>query len=74
MPEMLTLVSPDWRLLMDTVTPWFYQGRVGHDVSEGFCSCGGYHYPEDGIEIGTKTALVSAENGEPEILVWREPE
>lgn len=59
---------------MDTVTPWLYQGRVGHDVSEGFCSCGGYHNPEDGIEVGTKTALVCTKDGELKTLMWREPE
>ena len=53
-------------------TPWLYRGRVGHDVSEGFCSCGGYHYPEDGIRAGTKTALVVVD-GETKRLEWTEP-
>lgn len=44
--------------MVDNVTPDLYQGRVGHDVSEGFCSCGGYHRPEDRIKVGTKTVLV----------------
>lgn len=39
-------------------TPWLYRGRVGHDVSEGHCSCGGFHRLEDEIKIGTKTVSV----------------
>lgn len=42
---------------MDNTTPDIYRGRVGHDVAEGFCSCGGYHRAEDGIKAGTKTVL-----------------
>lgn len=40
-------------------TPDLYVGRVGHDVSEGFCSCGGYHEAKDSIEVGTKTVLTA---------------
>lgn len=44
---------------MNDQTPDLYRGRVGHDVSEGFCSCGGYHEAKDGIEISTKTVLTA---------------
>lgn len=54
---------------MNDQTPWLYQGRVGHDVSVGHCSCGGYHSPEEGVEVGTKTLLTK--DG---LLVWREGE
>lgn len=54
-------------------TPWLYSGRVGHDVSEGFCSCGGYHYPEDRVQAGTKTVVVLVD-GEVRRVEWREPE
>lgn len=43
---------------MNDPTPYIYSGRVGHDASEGFCSCGGYHYVEDGVKVGTKTVAV----------------
>lgn len=43
-------------------TPWLYEGRVGHDVSEGFCACGGYHRKEDGIKVGTKTVETAADD------------
>lgn len=54
------------------LTPWLYSGRVGHDVSEGHCSCGSYHCPEDQIEVGTKSVLVSVD-GELKTIKWREP-
>jgi hypothetical protein len=50
-------------------TPDIYSGRVGHDVFEGFCSCGGFHRPEDGIRAGTKTVAVD-DNGEVKIIEW----
>jgi hypothetical protein len=50
-------------------TPDIYSGRVGHDVSEGFCSCGGFHRPEDGIRAGTKTVAVD-DNGKVKIIEW----
>lgn len=53
-------------------TPWLYTGRVGHDVSEGPCSCGGWHRPEDNIRIGTKTASVLV-NGRVKRIEWEEP-
>lgn len=53
-------------------TPWLYSGRVGHDVSEGFCSCGGFHYLEDQIKVGTKTTLVLV-NGELKRIERYEP-
>lgn len=46
---------------MNDPTPCIYSGRVGHDASEGFCSCGGYHYVEDNIKVGTKTVAVLAD-------------
>lgn len=52
-------------------TPWLYCGRVGHDVSEGFCSCGGYHRPEDEIRVGTKTVMVGA-GAEMKRVEWSE--
>lgn len=52
-------------------TPWLYSGRVGHDVSEGFCSCGGYHVVEDRIVVGSKTPLVTVD-GEAVHLEWFE--
>lgn len=59
---------------MSNPTPWLYRGRVGHDVSEGPCSCGGWHSPEDGIEIGTKTVSVYDEStGGARTITWREP-
>jgi hypothetical protein len=54
-------------------TPWIYNGRVGHDTSEGFCSCGGYHYPEDGIKAGTKTSVTVDEQGQLRRTEWTEP-
>jgi len=53
-------------------TPWLYEGRVGHDVSEGFCSCGGFHRPEDVIRVGTKTVSVQVD-GENKTIEWTEP-
>lgn len=50
-------------------TPDIYSGRVGHDVSEGFCSCGGFHRLEDGIRAGTKTVAVD-DNGKVKIIEW----
>lgn len=47
--------------------PNLYSGRVGHDASEGFCSCGGFHYPEDNIRVGTKTVLVQADDRNKQI-------
>lgn len=54
---------------MNDQTPEIYQGRVGHDVSEGFCSCGGYHRAEDGIRVGTKTVSVLVD-GKPQRVEW----
>lgn len=51
------------------VTPDIYEGRVGHDVSEGFCSCGGYHSAADEIQVGTKTVLAVVD-GELERIEW----
>lgn len=53
-------------------TPWLYEGRVGHDISEGHCSCGGFHRPEDNIHVGTKTVFTMI-NGKPERIEWTEP-
>lgn len=43
---------------MSNPTPWLYEGRAGHDVSEGPCSCGAWHHPEEQIKVGTKTVSV----------------
>jgi hypothetical protein len=58
--------------MSQNVTPEIYSGRVGHDVSEGFCSCGGYHYPEDGIRAGTKTVLALVD-GKAKLITWECP-
>lgn len=51
---------------------WLYSGRVGHDTSEGFCSCGGYHRTEDGIKVGTKTVSVMTPDGKTKRIEWTE--
>lgn len=56
---------------MKDQTPDLYIGRVGHDVSEGHCSCGGFHYAEDGIRAGTKTVSTLV-NGEVKRIVISE--
>lgn len=58
--------------VLTRVTPEIYEGRVGHDVSEGFCSCGGFHAPEDGISAGTKTVAVMVD-GKIERIEWECP-
>lgn len=59
---------------MNDQTPWLYRGRVGHDVAEGPCSCGGWHSLADEIEVGTKTVSVHDEGtGGARTITFREP-